>query len=498
MDRQEISRVHDQMDSSRHAVSKLTTRERKSEFGQFLTPYSIARFMASLFTSGTVKRSRLLDPGAGLGALSGAFIERWTSGELPFTDVEVTAFELDEHILQRLLHTRDRFWTQPNLSVEIHGTDFIEAATLSVAGFARKRLHFTHAILNPPYKKILSASRHRQLLRKAGIETVNLYSGFLALVIQLMEVNGEIVAIIPRSFCNGPYYRAFRHLLLDETAIHRIHLFASRTSAFKDDSVLQENVIIFLKKRGLQGDVTISTSTDDTFTDMKLFHVPFSTVVRPGDEESFIHVPLSTESSELDLSTEICHSLSDIRVEVSTGPVVDFRVKRQLRAVPEPGTVPLLYPTHFLDNRTVWPRLGQKKANALVVDSNTERWLYPTGFYTVVRRFSSKEEKRRIVANFVSPSSFGASYLGFENHLNVFHNGKRGLQENIALGLSAFLNSTLVDQQFRRFNGHTQVNATDLRAMKYPSEESLIRLGQWSKGRNPTQVELDMEIRRIA
>ena len=48
----------------------------------------------------------------------------------------------------------------------------------------------------------------------------------------------------------------------------------------------------------------------------------------------------------------------------------------------------------------------------------------------------------------------------------------------IALGLAAFLNTTAVDENFRRFNGHTQVNATDLRLIKYPNKESLIAIGE--------------------
>jgi hypothetical protein len=134
-----------------------------------------------------------------------------------------------------------------------------------------------------------------------------------------------------------------------------------------------------------------------------------------------------------------------------------------------------------------------------MVDSETERSIFPSGFYTVVRRFSSKEENRRIVAHTVSPRDFAYSALGFENHLNVFHEGKRGLDEHLARGLSAFLNSTAVDKHFRRFNGHTQVNATDLRSMKYPSREWLIQLGRWSrKHQAPTQAELDNEVRKIA
>jgi len=62
---------------------------------------------------------------------------------------------------------------------------------------------------------------------------------------------------------------------------------------------------------------------------------------------------------------------------------------------------------------------------------------------------------------------------------------------NLAKGLVAFLNSTILDQYFRQFNGHTQVNATDLRALKYPSKESLETLGRkMVKGEMP-QKELD-------
>ena len=99
----------------------------------------------------------------------------------------------------------------------------------------------------------------------------------------------------------------------------------------------------------------------------------------------------------------------------------------------------------------------------------------------MVRRFSSKEEKRRVVASVVQPSCFPeAERLGLENHLNVFHERKQGLPELLAQGLAVFLNTTAVDENFRQFNGHTQVNATDLRLMKYPSRAALIALGEWA------------------
>lgn len=96
----------------------------------------------------------------------------------------------------------------------------------------------------------------------------------------------------------------------------------------------------------------------------------------------------------------------------------------------------------------------------------------------MVKRFSSKEERHRIVATAISHDSFQHERLGFENHLNVFHQDKHGLPPTIAHGLAAYLNSSAVDEYFRLFSGHTQVNATDLKRLKYPSYQALQRLGE--------------------
>jgi hypothetical protein len=89
--------------------------------------------------------------------------------------------------------------------------------------------------------------------------------------------------------------------------------------------------------------------------------------------------------------------------------------------------------------------------------------------------------------------------LGFENHLNVFHHQKHGLPENLAYGLAAFMNTVAVDDYFRRFNGHTQVNATDLRLMKYPSRSTLVAFGEWAKAQgDPTEAMLDDQLKKIS
>jgi adenine-specific DNA-methyltransferase len=476
------------------SVDLLLARQRKSQLGQFMTPRSVAKFMASLFTFPASGAVRLLDAGAGQGALTTAFMERSYKLQAERL-IRATAFEFDEQILPDLRANLAAVVAQTNAIGEVVPNDFIEKAATDIC--LGKGARYSHAILNPPYKKISSSSTHRALLRAAGLETVNLYSGFVGMALELLDVGGELVAIIPRSFCNGPYYQPFRRFILRRAAIQHIHLFEARNKAFKEDSVLQENIILKLVRGGKQGKVTISTSKDDSFADYVEKQHAFDSVVLPSDANAFIHIPTGEDRLLLE-QPSFDTNLVELDLTVSTGPVVDFRLREDLRANPEAGTVPLLYPGHFNGSGLEWPKLGFKKSNAICETQATRKWLYPNGFYAVVRRFSSKEEHRRIVANVIDPSRLPAKMIGIENHLNVFHSKRQPICENLAHGLAAFLNATAVDTYFRRFNGHTQVNATDLRAMRYPKKDALVALGQWAKTRaSISQSEIDERVESL-
>jgi hypothetical protein len=274
-------------------------------------------------------------------------------------------------------------------------------------------------------------------------------------------------------------------------------LFEARDKAFKNDGVLQENVIIWLKCGEPQGEVTISTSTEDSFSDYNETRYPFEEVVLPNDDDQFIHIPKG-DDAVLQNGHMFGYSLDDLNLSVSTGPVVDFRMRSELHSNLEPDTVPLLYPAHFSRGGLQWPKPEFKKANAIAYTRQTAKWLFPSGFYAVVRRFSSKEERRRIIANVVDPALLTGKFIGFENHLNVIHSRKKPLEETIARGITIYLNSTFVDQYFRRFNGHTQVNASDLRILRYPSREAIIALGEWAKQNpSPPQETIDALVTRL-
>src|SRR4029077_4797438 len=129
-------------------------------------------------------------------------------------------------------------------------TDFIQEMSAPLARnlFCAPPPAFDAAIANPPYRKINTDSSERRALRSVGVETSNLYAGFIALIQRLLVPGGQLVGITPRSFCNGPYFRPFREDFLANLALQRIHVFDSRDAAFRSDKVLQENIIFHAVK----------------------------------------------------------------------------------------------------------------------------------------------------------------------------------------------------------------------------------------------------------
>lgn len=477
-------------ENRKNGIIGLDKIQRKN-LGQFMTPASVANFMASLFSFGN--EMRLLDAGAGTGSLSLAVIDRMIKSNAK--KINIDAWEIDPTLSDYLSNVLNQYKNlhKNTIKINLHSSDFIEDATNLILKKSEK--FYTHAILNPPYKKLNTKTRHRNIMKLIDIDVVNYYAGFVALCISLLAENGEVVAILPRSFCNGAYYRPFREFILSKCAIKQIHLFESRRAVFSDDRVLQETIIIHLKKGVKQGKVKISTSNGANLNEIEVRYSDFSKIVDPNDVEKFIRIP----TSDLLNVSIFSHTLNDIGISVSTGPVVDFRVKKYLRKnyYNNKKMAPLLYPHHFIKQKMDWPKKDHRKPNAIIINKSTNKWLMPNGCYVIVRRFSSKEEKRRVKAYFVDGLITPETMIGFENHWNVLHFKKEGIDEVLAKGLCVYLNSTYFDERFRIFSGHTQVNATDLRLMQYPSRNDLIKIGQKISDIPNDQHEIDKIINSI-
>lgn len=479
------------------ATSRLEKSHREMR-GQFFTPSSVATLMAGMFEFGLPEIS-LLDAGSGIGSLLAAVVADLCQRQQRPQSLRITAYEIDLILIEYLEQVLDLCHVECDragivLTYEICPVDFIQDVVEKL--HAPSLLEFTHAILNPPYQKINAKSKLRYLLRDLGVEANNLYTGFIVACTQLLKPDGELVAISPRSFCNGPYFRNFRSLFLQTMALQQIHLFDSRQEAFRDDAVLQETVIIHALKRSPKPDTILINSSTSAEDELILSHtLRYTDVIHPNDPEQFIRiVPDAVSQQVAEQMARLTCSLKDIGLTVSTGRVVDFRARPYLRLQPEDG-IPLIYPAHFSDGYVKYP-IDTKKHQALVIAEETASLIVPNEHYVLSKRFSSKEEKKRIVAVVYDASQIDSPGVGFENHLNYFHRQGRGLDITLARGLAVYLNSSLVDSFFRLFNGHTQVNATDLRSLKYPTQEQLITLGTQVRAKFPTQREIDELVER--
>lgn len=152
-----------------HAVE--TSVNHKEFFGQYFTPYPIAKFMSSLFPA-TDKKIKLLDPGAGIGILSCSFMERIVNEKWNIPEIHISAYDIDKDVyttLSKNIASSSSAFKKSDY--EIFSEDFLEKTSFEYTWKINET--YTHVIMNPPYKKIQTNSKERQSARAFGLETVN-------------------------------------------------------------------------------------------------------------------------------------------------------------------------------------------------------------------------------------------------------------------------------------------------------------------------------------
>lgn len=452
-----------------------------AEAGQVFTPREAAALLASMLDLPGTDRIRVLDPGAGTGSLAAALVSR-IQHERPSAAVELVAVERDGRLIPALQETLHEMESSGKVSTSALEADYL----LDGAGLteAQEGLEgpLDLVIMNPPYGKLAAGAPERLALRQLGVEAPNLYAAFMALALTQLRPGGQLVAIVPRSFMNGTYFEGFRRFLLRHSALRRIHIFESRNTVFRDSGVLQESVIVTLEAGGEPGPVGIGVSLANDPVP-HYYTAAHDKVVLPTDPHRYIRIP--DEHGE-DVPAD--KTLAGLGLTVATGRVVDFRARSYCLDEAGGDTVPLVYPGNFDRGAITWPRImkRRKPQHFDARDDFARKQVHAPGRYVVVKRFSAKEEARRVVAAIWDAEG----PVAFENKTNVIGPIP---DPAVAVGLSLWLNSGPLDRLFRTFSGHTQVNAGDLRTLPIPDEETLRR---WGCGRKPELSGQD-EIDRI-
>src|SRR5579883_309938 len=488
---------------TRHAAEQqrrfdaITAPRARKEQGHFGTAPAIADFMAGMFTEIPQAPCRVLDPGAGVGTLSAALCQRVLQQRTPCR----LAFDLWENNPHLEVHLHSTMETcrkvlkdaGHEMAFRIQIGDFVLEHAQPPPLFAKSPAAlFDLVIMNPPYFKVRKDSKIAQAMGQIVYGQPNIYAFFMAIAADLLRDGGEMVAITPRSYFNGPYFKRFRKWFFDRMAIRRIHIFESRTQAFQEDEVLQENVILMAEKATDLQQVVLSSSTGRDFQKVARQTLPYGKVIEQSSGERFIRVATSGfEQRIIEIVDNLPHRFRELPFRISTGPVVTFRSTEFLRRERLDNTAPLFWMHNILPFEMRFPRKHGKPSHILICD-DSNRLLLPAKRYVLLKRFTAKEEPRRLVAGILEAQDSYAPFVGLENHLNYICEPSGELSKAEALGLAALFNSILVDRYFRAISGNTQVNAAEIRAMPVPCLETIRKLGlvvEKNNDRTPVTVE---------
>jgi adenine-specific DNA-methyltransferase len=477
----------------------------KKEQGQYFTPLEVADFMAALCRP-LGASVRVLDPGAGAGILSCALCESLAARPDRPARVEVVAYETDTQLachLETCLAYAKR-WLEAQritLAFRICTDDFVISHAPALDGvpplFAEEENHFDVVISNPPYFKIPKSDPRAAAAAAVVHGQPNIYALFMAVSATMLKPGGELVCITPRSYTAGPYFRLFRERFFAQMQPLSVHLFASREDAFRRDEVLQENIILracradrwYMHTTGARLEVTVSEGAADLERAARRF-IPLAEALDYESRDKVLRIPASEED---DAAVRLVHSwhgsLQAYGMEISTGPIVPFRAVPLLsRTGDVPAThAPLLWMQHVTPMRVAWPVAAAGKSQYVAVNSESLPLLVPNSHYVLLRRFSSKEQARRLIAAPFIAGMLPGAYLGLENHLNYIYRPGGALTVEEACGLAALLNSRLLDTYFRSFNGNTQVSATELRAMPLPPLDKIVEIGEMVREHTGTE-----------
>jgi len=478
-------------DSLGMAYTETVSQTFKKDNGQFFTPQAIAHFMGSLVSTNK-KQIDILDPGCGTAILTCALIENLVEKNPNIEVINLVAYETDYNLIslsEKSLSYLKNWLSDKEISFQyiicVH--DFImenyNYLNPSSLNFLDKNQKFDFIISNPPYFK-LSKDDNRVKAAQIIIDgQPNIYSIFLALAARMLKDDGEMIFIVPRSFTSGRYFNSFRNYFFKYVQIDFIHLFESRKDTFSRDNVLQETLILKAKpKNSKEKESQIIISTCTGLQDIKQSNQKTylqKDLINLKSKEKIIHLPTNTkEEAIIDLFKSWSGSLNLYNIQISTGPVVAFRMENCIKETPEDETVSLYWLHNVTKMEVNYPLQKSNKGQYIQLCEQTKSYLIPNRNYIFLRRFSAKDDKSRLVAApyFSLPGT--PRYIGVENKLNYIYRPKGHMGRTEVMGIAALLNSNLFDTYFRTFNGNVNVSATELRAMPLPPLETIKEIGK--------------------
>lgn len=465
--------------------AKGSNQSDKKKRGQFFTPIPIAKFMANLAKTNNTHYD-ILDPGFGTGILTSALIEHQIESNSELKTVVITAYETDESIILYAEQTLQnlKLWAISKgveLTYKLIVGDFIASNYQYLSEPAEK---YDIIITNPPYYKLGKEHISVQQCKELVSGQPNIYSFFLGIGAALLREDGDIISITPRSFSSGRYFQAFRDFFFSKVNLMHVHLFDSRRSSFSRDKVLQEVLILKATKNSSYIPTNVLISSSGGISDLQnpiIKTYDITMVIDSKSTQKVVHIPINdNEEQVLNLVLGWDCKLADLNINISTGPVVTFRATKFLvdhDAKLEAESCPLIRLHNVTRMELKYPYKLKGKADKILILKDSMSILLPNKDYVLLRRFSTKDDKSRLIAAPYSSAVTQSDFVGIDNAVNYIYRKNGTLNYDEIMGLSALLNCDIFDTYFRIFNGNVNVSATELREMRFPNLETIKEIG---------------------
>jgi adenine-specific DNA-methyltransferase len=369
---------------------------------------------------------------------------------------------------------------------------FLEASVLDVCRAAGERLpplvRICNSLLadgsqggydlvvgNPPYGRVRLSPEVRARFRRSLFGHANLYGLFTDLAVHLARPGGVIAYVTPTSFLAGEYFKSLRSLLATEAPPLNLDFVSVREGVF--DDALQETLLATYRRAGTGGSGTVHFIAPTGYDQFQA--EPAGTFVLSRPKGGPWLIPRSPDQQSLIKSLQrMPHRLSDYGYEVSTGPLVWNRNKKQLVRTASNGALPLIWAECVSADGTFLFRADKKNHEPYFRPEPGDDWLISRKSCVLLQRTTAKEQNRRLIAAEL-PKRFLSTHgaVVIENHLNMIkpRNGAPRVTPRV---LTAFLNTEIVDQAFRCLSGSVAVSAYELEALPLPPPDSLAPLAE--------------------
>jgi len=234
----------------------------RRSFGQFFTPFEVARFLSQWILGSYKTNLKVLDPAAGFGVFERSL--ELLNNKLT-KNIEFDLWEIDEGISKKLRE----IISELNITANVTTGDFLKSPW---------NLRYDGIIANPPYYKHHYIENKERVYQEFCVKTLfkfsiqtNIYCWFLIKAINLLAEGGRLAFIIPSEFINSNYGVKVKEYLLKSRIITHLINVNFKENIF--DNALTTSIIVLGEKKSQKNNVITlyNVSSTEELTDLGIF-----------------------------------------------------------------------------------------------------------------------------------------------------------------------------------------------------------------------------------